>query len=121
MNALYLLIYNENEKNNSFELDFFIATTKCTGPGGFFDDDPSSEEEVFVFDLTIDDMWNDIPVNQTSASDVLNLTYELGKSPRVTNLTEIGYSMNGQPLLLVEFGDYDPECSYCLFCSCPAC
>lgn len=70
-------------------LIFFIATTGCTGPGGFFDDD-SSSEEVFVFDLTIDDMWNDIPVNQTSASDVLNLTYELGKSPRVTNLTEIG-------------------------------
>ena len=68
----------------------------------------SSSEEVFVFDLTIDDM-NDIPVNQTSASDVLNLTYELGKSPRVTNLTEIGYSMNGQPLLLVEFGDYDAD------------
>ena len=89
-------------------LIFFIATTGCTGPGGFFDDD-SSSEEVFVFDLTIDDMWNDIPANQTSASDVLNLTYELGKSPRVTNLTEIGYSMNGQPLLLVEFGNYDPD------------
>ncbi len=88
-------------------LIFFIITTGCIGPGGFFGDD---EPEIipFEFDLTLDDLWNDIPLNQTSASDIINMTYEFDKSPRVTNLTEIGYSINNQPLLLVEFGDYDP-------------
>ena len=87
-------------------LVFFIITTGCTGPGGFFgDDEPKATP--FEFDLTLDDLWNDIPLNQTSASDIINMTYEFGKSPRVTNLTEVGYSINHQPLLLVEFGDYD--------------
>ena len=91
----------------SMSLMIFIITSGCTGPGGLF-----SEDELdivpFEFDLTIEDLWNDIPINQTSASDIINLTYEFDKSPRVTNLTEIGYSINNQPLLLVEFGDYDP-------------
>ena len=91
----------------SLSLIFFIITTGCTGPGSLFGDE-DSEEVPFEYDLTIEDMWNDIPINQTSASDVINLTYEFSKSPRVTNLTEIGYSINKQPLLLVEFGDYDP-------------
>ena len=91
----------------SLSLIFFIITTGCTGPGSLFGDE-DSEEVPFEYDLTIEDMWNDIPINQTSASDVINLTYEFSKSPRVTNLTEIGYSINNQPLLLVEFGDYDP-------------
>jgi len=87
-------------------LVFFIITTGCTGPGGFFGDD-EPETTPFEFDLTLDDLWNDIPLNQTSASDIINMTYEFDKSPRVTNLTEVGYSINNQPLLLVEFGDYD--------------
>ena len=88
-------------------LIFFIITTGCTGPGGFFGED---EPEIipFEFDLTLEDLWNDIPLNQTSASDILNMTYDFENSPRITNLTEIGYSINNQPLLLVEFGDYDP-------------
>ena len=87
-------------------LVFFIITTGCTGPGGFFgDDEPKATP--FEFDLTLDDLWNDIPLNQTSASDIINMTYEFDKSPRVTNLTEVGHSINNQPLLLVEFGDYD--------------
>ncbi len=86
-------------------LIFFIITTGCTGPGGFFGED---EPEVipFEFDLTLEDLWNDIPLNQTSASDIINMTSDFEKSPRVTNLTEIGYSINNQPLLLVEFGDF---------------
>ena len=89
-------------------LMIFIITSGCTGPGGLFiEDEPDFVP--FEFDLTIEDLWNDIPINQTSASDIINLTYEFGKSPRVTNLTEIGYSINNQPLLLVEFGDYDPS------------
>ena len=87
-------------------LMFFMITAGCTGPGGFFGDD-ESETTPFEFDLTLDDLWNDIPLNQTSASDIINMTYEFDRSPRVTNLTEIGYSINNQPLLLVEFGDYD--------------
>jgi len=87
-------------------LIFFMITAGCTGPGGFFDDD-EPEATPFEFDLTLDDLWNDIPLNQTSASDIINMTYEFDKSPRVTNLTEVGYSINNQPLLLVEFGDYD--------------
>ena len=91
----------------SMSLMIFIITSGCTGPGGLFSED---EPDIvpFEFDLTIEDLWNDIPINQTSASDIINLTYEFDKSPRVTNLTEIGYSINNQPLLLVEFGDYDP-------------
>ena len=85
-----------------------LAISGCVGPSSFFDEDDSVEEP-YVFDLTLEDMWNDIPINQTNASDIINWTYEFSKSPRVTNLTEIGYSMNGQPLLLVEFGDYDPD------------
>ena len=85
-----------------------LATTGCTGPGGLFGDDDETEEP-FVYDLTIEDLWTDIPENMTSASDIINMTYELEKSPRVTNFTEIGYSINGQPLLLLEFGNYDPS------------
>ena len=85
-----------------------LATTGCTGPGGLFGDD-EEKEEPFVYDLTIEDIWADIPENMTSASDIINMTYQLEKSPRVTNFTEIGYSINGQPLLLLEFGDYDPS------------
>ena len=92
----------------SLSLIFFIITTGCTGPDGLFGDD-ASKEIPFEYDLSIEDMLNDIPINQTSASDIINLTYEFSKSPRVTNLTEIGYSINNQPLLLVEFGDYDPS------------
>ena len=91
----------------SMSLMIFIITSGCTGPGGIFSED-EPDLVLFEFDLTIGDLWNDIPINQTSASDIINLTYEFDKSPRVTNLTEIGYSINNQPLLLVEFGDYDP-------------
>ena len=83
-----------------------LTITGWTGPNGLFGDDDEIEEP-FVYDLTIEDLWNDIPENQTSASDIINFTYELEKSPRITNFTEIGYSINQQPLLLLEFGNYD--------------
>jgi len=83
-----------------------LTITGCTGPNGLFGDDDEIKEP-FVYDLTIEDLWNDIPENQTSASDIINFTYELEKSPRITNFTEIGYSINQQPLLLLEFGNYD--------------
>ena len=70
-----------------------LATTGCTDPGGLFGDDEENEEP-FVYDLTIEDLWTDIPENMTSASDIINMTYELEKSPRVTNFTEIGYSLS---------------------------
>ena len=84
-----------------------LITTGCIGPSDLFDKEEVNEEP-FEYDLTIEDMWNDIPINQTSTADILRLTYEFERSPRVTNLTEIGYSINKQPLLLIEFGDYDP-------------
>ena len=84
-----------------------LTITGCTGPGGLFGNDDEIEER-FVYDLTIEDLWNDIPENKTSASDIINFTYELEKSPRITNFTEIGYSIKHQPLLLLEFGNYDP-------------
>ena len=87
-------------------LMIMLTITGCTGPGGLFGSD-NKIEEPFVYDLTIEDLWNDIPENQTSASDIINFTYELEKSPRITNFTEIGYSINQQPLLLLEFGNYD--------------
>ena len=88
-------------------LMIILVTTGCLGPDGLFGEDEVIEEP-FVFDLTIEDLWEDIPENQTSATDITNLTYELRKSPRITNFTEVGYSLKGQPLLLIEFGDYDP-------------
>ena len=84
-----------------------LATTGCTGPGGLFGNEEEIEEP-FVYDLTIEDLWQDIPENMTSASDIINMTLEIEKSPRVTNFTEVGYSLNKQPMILVEFGDYDP-------------
>jgi len=84
-----------------------LATTGCTGPGGLFGNDDEIKE-AFVYDLTIEDLWGDIPENMTSASNIINFTYELENSPRITNFTEIGYSINHQPLLLLEFGNYDP-------------
>ena len=84
-----------------------LTITGCTGPGGLFGNDDEIEEP-FVYDLTIEDLWNDIPENQTSTSDIINFTYELEKSPRITNFTEIGYSIKHQPLLLLEFGNHDP-------------
>ena len=84
-----------------------LITTGCIGPSDLFDKEEPYEEP-FEYDLTIEDMWNDIPINQTSTADILRLTYEFERSPRVTNMTEIGYSINKQPLLLIEFGDYDP-------------
>ena len=88
-------------------LMIILVTTGCLGPDELFGEDEVIEEP-FVFDLTIEDLWEDIPENQTSATDITNLTYELRKSPRITNFTEVGYSLKGQPLLLIEFGDYDP-------------
>jgi len=88
-------------------LMIMLTITGCTGPGGLFGSDDEIEEP-FVYDLTIEDLWNDIPENKTSASDIINFTYELEKSPRVTNFTEIGYSIKQKPLLLLEFGNYDP-------------
>ena len=84
-----------------------LTITGCTGPGGLFGNNDEIEKP-FVYDLTIEDLWNDIPENQTSASNIINFTYELEKSPRITNFTEIGYSIKHQPLLLLEFGNYDP-------------
>ena len=84
-----------------------LTITGCTGPGGLFGNNDEIEKP-FVYDLTIEDLWNDIPENNTSASDIINFTYELEKSPRITNFTEIGYSIKHQPLLLLEFGNYDP-------------
>ena len=52
-----------------------LAMSGCTGPGNFFDEDKPVEEP-YVFDLTLEDMWNDIPINQTSTSDILNWTDE---------------------------------------------
>ena len=88
-------------------LMIILMTAGCTGPGGLFSE-KEIVEEPFIFDLTIEDLWNDIPENQTSSSDIINMTYNLEKSPRITNFTEVGYSLNNQPLLLIEFGDYDP-------------
>jgi len=88
-------------------LMIILMTAGCTGPGGLFSE-KEIVEEPFIFDLTIEDLWNDIPENQTSSSDIINMTYNLENSPRITNFTEVGYSLNNQPLLLIEFGDYDP-------------
>ena len=88
-------------------LMIILMMAGCTGPGGLFGEEEIVEEP-FIFDLTIEDLWNDIPGNQTSSSDIINMTYDLERSPRITNFTEIGYSINNQPLLLIEFGDYDP-------------
>ena len=88
-------------------LMIILMTAGCTGPSGLFGEEEIVEEP-FIFDLTIEDLWNDIPENQTSSSDIINMTYNLEKSPRITNFTEVGYSLNNQPLLLIEFGDYDP-------------
>ena len=49
-----------------------LATTGCTGPGGLFGEDEEFEEP-FVYDLTIEDLWQDIPENMTSASDIINI------------------------------------------------
>ena len=85
-------------------LIIILMTAGCTGPGGLFGEE-EIDEEAFIFDLTIEDLWNDIPENQTSSSDIVNMTYDIEKSPRITNFTEIGYSINNQPLLLIEFGN----------------
>jgi len=89
-------------------LMIILTTAGCTGPEGLFGDEEEAEEP-FVYDLTIEDLWQDIPENMTSASDVINMTLEIEKSPRVTNFTKVGYSINKQPMILVEFGDYDPN------------
>ena len=91
-----------------FGIVIVLVTTGCTGPGGLLGDDDEVDSP-FVYDLTLEDLWNDIPANITSASDTINMTYEMEKSPRVTNLTEVGYSINNQPILLVEFGNYNPD------------
>ena len=91
-----------------FGIVIVLVTTGCTGPGGLLGDDDEVDSP-FVYDLTLEDLWNDIPANITSASDIINMTYEMEKSPRVTNLTEVGYSINNQPILLVEFGNYNPD------------
>ena len=85
-----------------------LTTAGCTGPGGLFGEDEEIEEP-FIYDLTIENLWQDIPENMTSASDIINMTMEIEKSPRVTNFTEVGYSINKQPMILVEFGDYEPS------------
>ena len=59
----------------SISLIFFLITAGCIGPGENSSNN-QSEQIPFEFDLTIEDMWNDIPSNQTSASDIINLTYE---------------------------------------------
>ena len=91
-----------------FGIVIVLVTTGCTGPGGLLGDEDEVDSP-FVYDLTLEDLWNDIPANITSASDIINMTYEMEKSPRVTNLTEVGYSINNQPILLVEFGNYNPD------------
>ena len=91
-----------------FGIVIVLVTTGCTGPGGLLGDD-NEVDSPFVYDLTLEDLWNDIPANITSASDIINMTYEMEKSPRVTNLTEVGYSINNQPIILVEFGNYNPD------------
>ena len=91
-----------------FGIVIVLVTTGCTGPGGLLGDDDEVDSP-FVYDLKLEDLWNDIPANITSASDTINMTYEMEKSPRVTNLTEVGYSINNQPILLVEFGNYNPD------------
>ena len=91
-----------------FGIVIVLVTTGCTGPGGLLGDDDEVDSP-FVYDLTLEDLWNDIPANITSASDIINMTYEMEKSPRVTNLTEVGYSINNQPIMLVEFGNYNPD------------
>ena len=91
-----------------FGIVIVLVTTGCTGPGGLLGDEDEVDSP-FVYDLTLEDLWNDIPANITSASDIINMTYEMEKSPRVTNLTEVGYSINNQPIMLVEFGNYNPD------------
>jgi len=87
-------------------LMIILITMGCIGPSGLFNDEEEASKP-FVYDLTLEDLWLDIPKNMTKASDIINMTYDLQKSPRVTNFTEIGYSINHQPLLLLEFGGYD--------------
>jgi len=89
-------------------LMIMLTITGCTGPGGLFGSDDEIEEP-FVYDLTIENLWADIPENMTAASDIINMTYELEKSPRVTNFTEIGYSINSQPLLFLNLGIMIPQ------------
>ena len=96
------------KKITPFGIVIVLVTTGCTGPGGLLGDDDEVDSP-FAYDLTLEDLWNDIPANITSASDTINMTYEMEKSPRVTNLTEVGYSINNQPILLVEFGNYNPD------------
>ena len=91
-----------------FGIVIVLVTTGCTGPGDLLGND-QEEDSQFVYDLTLEDLWSDIPVNMTSASDIINMTREMEKSPRVTNLTEVGYSINNQPIMLVEFGNYNPD------------
>ena len=45
-------------------LMLILMTAGCTGPGGLFSEEEIVEEP-FIFDLTIEDLWNDIPENQT--------------------------------------------------------
>ena len=91
-----------------FGIVIVLVTTGCTGPGGLLGND-QEEDSLFVYDLTLEDLWSDIPANMTSASDIINMTREIEKSPRVTNLTEVGYSINNQPIILLEFGNYNPD------------
>ena len=42
-----------------------LTITGCTGPGGLFGNDDEIEER-FVYDLTIEDLWNDIPEKESA-------------------------------------------------------
>ena len=63
-----------------FGIVIVLVTTGCTGPGGLLGDDDEVDSP-FVYDLTLEDLWNDIPANITSASDIINMTCLLYTSP----------------------------------------
>ena len=52
-------------------LMIILMTTGCTGPGGIFGEEEIIEEP-FIFDLTIEDLWNDIPCHFLQKTYLLN-------------------------------------------------
>ncbi len=47
-------------------LMIILITMGCIGPGGLFNDEEEASKP-FVYDLTLEDLWLDIPKNMTKA------------------------------------------------------